>query len=113
MTGCIFLILAIILVADDAPGRSMLLHKTGAVVLAPLLWIVELTGRLRLWSFSEKADLALAVLLGSLTLLVSLLYATLITMILKLMNQCKSKSMPNIALHGSGRDRADAPRRGR
>jgi len=95
LTGAIFAVLAIILIANVAPGRNVLLHKTALVVLAPLVWSVGAIERLRLWPFSGKAGLPAAMLLGFLTLLVSLLYATVFTSIVKLIKKLKWSAEQN------------------
>ena len=89
LTAAIFAVLATILIANVTPGRNVLLHKTALIVLAPLVWIVGAIGRLRLWPFSEKAGLPAAILLGFLTLLVSMLYAAAFTSIVKLIKKVK------------------------
>ena len=94
LTVAIFAVLATILIANVAPGRNVLLHKTALVVLAPLVWIVSAIGRLRLWPFSEKAGLPAAILLGVLTFLVSLLYAAAFTSIVKLIKKVKRSAEP-------------------
>ena len=95
VTGTLFAVLATILIANVAPGRNVLLHKTALVVLAPLVWIVGVIGRSHLWPFSEKAGVPAAILLGFLTLLVSLLYAAVLTWISKLIRSGMARIMPN------------------
>ena len=67
--------LAALLAARFTPGKNPVMHHVTMVAISPTLPVLWAVGAFGLWPFSEKADLAFAVLLGGLTLLTSFLYA--------------------------------------
>ena len=80
LTGVIFAILAVLLAANFTPGKDPVMRRVTMVALWPTIPMVQAVVATGLWTFSGKADLAFAVLLGGLTLLTAFLYAGILVL---------------------------------